>query len=130
MKRKILPAAFSVIAAFMLLQTGCSHEEMPDETSVTSAETAAETEPVQLPERIWEEFGEMSWYESGVIQEEIYHPAGFLISTFYAEYPVLSGNDDVCRKISAALEDFCRDTIEADRETDTAMGYAENGALN
>lgn len=129
MKRKILPAAISVIAAFMLLQTGCSHQEMPDETNVTSAETAEQTDTVKLPERIWDEFEEMSWYESGVISEEIYHPEGFLLDTFYAEYPVLSGNDDVCRKISAALEEFCRDTLESARENDTAMGYDENGEL-
>lgn len=129
MNRKILPAAVSVIAALMLLQTGCSHEEMPDETNVTSAETAAETDTVQLPERIWDEFEEMSWYDSGVISEEIYHPEGFLLDRFYAEYPVLSGNDDVCRKISAELEKFCRDTLESARENDTAMGYDENGEL-
>lgn len=130
MKRKILPAALSVIAAFMLLPTGCSHEEKPDETTAVSAETAAETESVQLPKRIWEEFEEMSLYDSGVISEEIYHPEGFLVSRFYAEYPVLSGNDDVNSKINAAIEEYCRDKLETVREFDTAMGYDENGELN
>ncbi len=129
MNKKFLPAALLVTAALMLLPTGCSHDETPDGTDATSATTAAETEAARLPERIWEEFEEFGWYESEVIQEDIYHPEGFLLDRFYAEYPALSGNDDVCRKISAELEKFCRDRLENAREQDTAAGYDEKGEL-
>lgn len=132
MNGKFLPAVISAAAVFMLIQTGCSHDEKPEETTAAStAGTVSETEAyeAELPERIWEEFEEFSWYENGIIEEDIYHPEGFLLDRFYAEYPILSGNDEMCRRITAAMEEFCRDKLESARAQDTAAGYDENGEL-
>lgn len=72
MNGKFLPAVISAAAVFMLLQTGCSYDEKPEETTAAStAGTVSETEAykAELSERIWEEFEEFGWYESGAGRE-------------------------------------------------------------
>lgn len=69
MNGKILQTVLSAAAVFMLFQTGCSHDEKPEETTAFSTEgTVLETVAYEseLSERIWEEF---SWYESGAGRE-------------------------------------------------------------